>query len=520
MDLNPASPDYIHRLVFLNFYSMLKAHLDGFSKSRPHPAIEARDRRGHTPLTLAVSLGHAEIVELLLEKGASPQTTSREYWTPIQEAVSFGDRGMLESLLQARREELASWWVAKGAGIVEQLSNTLPSFYIAMTWNFTSWIPLLSRLAPSDTYRIWKRGTSVRVDTSLLGFENLRWIRGDVSVVFDVVEGEARTVLVDHGKRVVQRVYPRPTPASLDPATTLASEVSLSLRTSIVGSPDVPLDGVKFTRAYTGYLGWKKERNEDVGKFLGCEVWNLANIQLLTRTRSEHLVEVEKYDKAAAAVAKAATAGAPAAAAADQGADPAVPTTFDPSALETLEGASDEQAQKMLEQGYKAVEGLAGYIPSLPPPPPPAMEFDEYFNPADPHYAHLGRPLKISESKHTFNATVWMAPQSSSSPSGASPPPPGTPAPPELPPLSAILPLLDVLGYGSNDHMTRLKNYLLADGMPGGFPVKIEIPLFGVLSAAVTFHDFDASRPIDQLMFAVNPTYEEGVIVQSLADGA
>ncbi|KAJ3327953.1 hypothetical protein HDU93_001732, partial [Gonapodya sp. JEL0774] len=229
-----------------------------------------------------------------------------------------------------------------------------------------------------------------------------------------------------------------------------------------------------------------------------------------------HLVEVEKYDKAAKLKAREEAAAERArqeAIAYHQNLDSAptgpvdeeeedIPGSFDAAKLEE---ATDEQAEKMMAQAQKTMEALAGYIPSLPPPPPPTIEFEEYFNPADPSYLHLGRPLKLHESTHKFNATVWMAA-------------PSSPGVEELPPLDAILPLLDVLGYGSNDHMSRLKSYLEADGMPAGFPVKIEIPLFGLLSASVTFHDFQSTRPIDSLMFAVNPSYKEGVIVQSLAD--
>lgn len=45
-------------------------------------------------------------------------------------------------------------------------------------------VPLLSRVCPSDVCRIWKSGASLRVDATLLGFENMTWIRGQRSYIF------------------------------------------------------------------------------------------------------------------------------------------------------------------------------------------------------------------------------------------------------------------------------------------------------------------------------------------------
>lgn len=45
-------------------------------------------------------------------------------------------------------------------------------------------VPLVYRVCPSDVCRIWKSGASLRVDATLLGFENMTWIRGRRSYIF------------------------------------------------------------------------------------------------------------------------------------------------------------------------------------------------------------------------------------------------------------------------------------------------------------------------------------------------
>lgn len=69
-------------------------------------------------------------------------------------------------------------------------------------------VPLVSKMCPSDVYRVWKRGESLRVDTSLLGFEHMTWQRGRRSFIFKG-QGESWGTHGEHAGGQSPWIFPR-----------------------------------------------------------------------------------------------------------------------------------------------------------------------------------------------------------------------------------------------------------------------------------------------------------------------
>lgn len=73
----------------------------------------------------------------------------------------------------------------------------------------SSYIPFVKNITPSDTYKIYKQGSMIRLDMTLIGFRKLKCIRGNISVLFkgrgQTNEGEL--YVVDHDNKSVQNIF-------------------------------------------------------------------------------------------------------------------------------------------------------------------------------------------------------------------------------------------------------------------------------------------------------------------------
>ncbi|XP_044052843.1 ankyrin repeat domain-containing protein 13A isoform X1 [Siniperca chuatsi] len=415
----------LHSAVWENDYRKLEEQITLLQND-----IEAVDPRGRTPLHLAVSLGHLESVRVLLRHGAEVTKENSMNWTVLQEAVSTGDPEMVQLVLQRRDYLKAS--TALG-GVPELLSKIResPDFYMEMKWEFTSWIPLLSRVCPSDVCRIWKSGASLRVDATLLGFENMTWIRGRRSYIFRGDDSHAELMEVNHDDEVVDterfNISQEMEDVTLESMQPAEQEVAKRLTTPIVNTY-LDTKDIAFERSKSGIWGWRADKTEVVNGF-EAKVFSVNNVNVVIRTRTEHLTDEEKAR-----------------------------IKSERNILESLLGTVE---QHISAQGDLTLEYATATNPT-------AITPEEYF---DPDFElgdrDIGRPIELSIRTQKFKGTLWMS---------------------EEHPLSLVeqvTPIIDLMARTSS-HFARLRDFVTLK-FPPGFPVKIEIPLFHVLNARITF---------------------------------
>ncbi|XP_028818704.1 ankyrin repeat domain-containing protein 13B isoform X2 [Denticeps clupeoides] len=400
--------------------------------------LEALDPRGRTPLHLAVTLAHLECARILLLHGADVSKENRNGWTVLQEAISTRDHELVRLVLRYRDYQRTTKRLAGIPLLLERLRQA-QDFYVEMKWEFTSWVPLVSRICPSDTYRVWKSGQCLRVDTTLMGFEQMTWQRGNRSFIFRGQDSSAVVMEVDHDRQLVfcetLCVSSLASPTSragrglLGAFQPTEEQVATRLSAPVV-TTQLDTRNISFERNKTGILGWRSEKTEIVNGY-EAKVYGASNVELITRTRTDHLTEQHK--------AKPKGSKTP---------------------LQSFLGIA--------EQHMGPNNGTLVTQTSCSVTNPTALTAEEYFNSGLPlGQRDIGHPCHLTTKTQRFKAKLWLC---------------------ESHPLSLndqVVPIIDLMAI-SNALFAKLRDFITLR-LPTGFPVKIEIPIYHILNARITF---------------------------------
>ncbi|KAA0176837.1 hypothetical protein FNF27_01659 [Cafeteria roenbergensis] len=148
--------------------------------------LETQDRTGASAYVLALKLGHTRAAHMLIRAGACPRAKTALGWEPIQLAALTANSDLTRIAVVSMLKDMDLAWERRLPKHLDRL-RAMPDFVMTMNWDFSSWVPLVSTILPRDTVTVYKRGTAVRVDTTLLGFSGMSWGRGSISFI---VQGE------------------------------------------------------------------------------------------------------------------------------------------------------------------------------------------------------------------------------------------------------------------------------------------------------------------------------------------
>uniref|UniRef100_A0A8D1LPZ1 Ankyrin repeat domain 13C n=2 Tax=Sus scrofa TaxID=9823 RepID=A0A8D1LPZ1_PIG len=355
--------------IFSNHHHRLQLKTASASSNPPSaPALPLHNSSVTTTSQSPALLAGTNSIAVVADRGSCPA----HY--PVHECVFKGDVRRLSSLIRTHnigqkdnhvtallrklKQQSRESVEEKRPRLLKALKE-LGDFYLELHWDFQSWVPLLSRILPSDACKIYKQGITIRLDTTLIDFTDMKCQRGDLSFIFngDAAPSESFVVL-DNEQKVYQRIHHEESEMETE------EEVDI-LMSSDIYSATLSTKSISFTRAQTGWL-FREDKTERVGNFL-ADFYLVNGLVLESRKRREHLSEEDILRNKAI--------------------------------MESL-----SKGGNIMEQNFEPSRRQ-----SLTPPPQNTITWEEYISAENGKAPHLGRELVCKESKKTFKATIAMS---------------------------------------------------------------------------------------------------------------
>lgn len=248
-------------------------------------AIDRRDVLNRdTPLHLAVKLGDQTATEMLMVAGADWSLQNESGWSALQEAICSREEAI--AMIIVRHYQPLAWakWCRRLPRLVGAMRR-MRDFYMEITFHFeSSVIPFISRIAPSDTYKIWKRGANLRADMTLAGFDGFRIQRSDQSILFlgdgseDGKFAPGSLCMISHKDKEVMN--------ALDGAGSPATEEEVKQEVVAMSQTNIFRPGIDVTQAVLlPQLTWRRqEKTEMVGSWK-AKVYDMHNVVVSIKSR-------------------------------------------------------------------------------------------------------------------------------------------------------------------------------------------------------------------------------------------
>lgn len=251
--------------------------------------IDSRDvPHRETPLHLAVRFRDPISAEILMSAGADWSLQNDQGWSALQEAVCTREDTI--AMIIARHYQPLAWakWCRRLPRIISSIAR-IRDFYMEITFHFeSSVIPFIGRIAPSDTYRIWKQGSRLRADMTLAGFDGLRIQRSDQTFLFlgDGVSVEQFNPSLPPGSLIVLSHKEKEITNALEGAGNRPTEAEVAHEVALMSQTNMYRPGIDVTQAeLVSHLNWRRqERMEMVGSWK-AKVYDMLHVMVSVKSR-------------------------------------------------------------------------------------------------------------------------------------------------------------------------------------------------------------------------------------------
>ncbi|KAF8015982.1 hypothetical protein BT93_H1511 [Corymbia citriodora subsp. variegata] len=305
LDASKYAHSPVHKAIAMRDYASLKKILAGLprlcnpneirteaaslAEEEKADAISAViDRRDvpnrDTPLHLAVKLGDEKATEMLMVAGADWSLQNEQGWSALQEAICNREEAIAMTIVRHYQPLAWAKWCRRLPRLIGTM-HRMRDFYMEITFNFeSSVIPFISRIAPSDTYKIWKRGANLRADMTLAGFDGFRLQRADQSILFlgdgseDGKVPPGSLCMVSHKDKEVMN--------ALDGAGSQATDEEVRQEVAAMSQTNIFRPGIDVTQAVLlPQLTWRRqEKTEMVGQWK-AKVYDMHNVVVSIKSR-------------------------------------------------------------------------------------------------------------------------------------------------------------------------------------------------------------------------------------------
>ncbi|ONK79535.1 uncharacterized protein A4U43_C01F7340 [Asparagus officinalis] len=171
--------------------------------------------------------------------------------------------------------------------IVASISR-IRDFYMEITFHFeSSVIPFVGRIFPSDTYRIWKRGSNIRLDMTFAGYDGFRIKRTDQSFLFlgkgkgsEVLPGSL--VVLEHKKKEISIALKGPTARGIKPVVVEENARKVAVMSQYISTGKIDVQEAELVP----HLNWRRqERTEMIGSWKG-KMYDMRNVTVNMKART------------------------------------------------------------------------------------------------------------------------------------------------------------------------------------------------------------------------------------------